>query len=151
MGGQSSLNRQSIKKQFSISKGKDQRLEFELDDFEVLDLTLKQLPELRICAGVLRAVRAAKIRYPIKSVKTLIKLLPAREMYLEGHWLRPALIERYMREEYLPIETDEELVSRCYLALMRCHEDIRWAAHAPPYTAELLAELPKIQQGKGRT
>lgn len=127
-----------------------QRLEFDRDDFEVLDLVLKQSPELRICAGVLRAAKAAKLKFPITSVKQLIKLLPVREIYVEGHWLRPALIERYVREEYLPIRNDHELVARCYLALMRCREDVRWATHAPPYAEELLSELPKIPLKKGR-
>jgi hypothetical protein len=140
-----------VKKLAGIAGKKDDyKLEFDRDDFEVLDLTLKQVPELRICAGVLREARRANLKYPIKSVKSLIKLLPSSELYIEGHWLRPALIERYMREEYLPIESDDELVARCYLGLMRCHEDVRWATHAPDYAAELLAELPKIPK-KGRT
>jgi hypothetical protein len=133
-----------------VGEKDDYRLEFGQDDFEVLDVTLKQVPELRICAGVLRVARGSNLKYPITSVKSLMKLLPSRELYVEGHWLRPALIERYMREEYLPINNDEELVARCYLALMRCHEDVRWATHAPSYAAELLAELPKIPQEKRR-
>ena len=139
-----------VKTQGIVGEKDDYRLEFGRDDFDVLDVTLKQVPELRICAGVLRAARAANVKYPITSVKSMIKLLPAPELYIEGHWLRPALIERYIHQEYLPIENDEELVARCYLALMRCHEDVRWATHAPPYAAELLSELPKIPQKKGR-
>lgn len=129
----------------------NQRLEFDRDDFEVLDIALREVPELRICAGVLRAAREAKLEYPITSVNQLIKLLPEQQLYIEGHWLRPALIERYMRQEYLPIENEQNLVARCYLALIRCREDVRWAVHAPPYAAELLAELPAIPQTKERT
>lgn len=133
-----------------VGEKHNQRLKFDRDDFEVLDIALKEVPELRICAGVLRAARAAKLEYPITSVKQLIKLLPEQQLYIEGHWLRPALIERYMRQEYLPIENEQDLVARCYLALIRCREDVRWAAHAPPYAAELLAELPSILQTKER-
>ncbi|WP_026853522.1 hypothetical protein [Geothrix fermentans] len=133
-----------------VGEKHDRRLEFNRDDFEVLDIALKEAPELRLCAGVLRAAREAKIEYPITSVKQLIKLLPEQQMYIEGHWLRPVLIERYMRQEYLPIENEQDLVARCHLALIRCREDVRWAVHAPPYASELLAELPAIPQTKGR-
>lgn len=126
------------------------RIEFSNDDFEVLDIVLKEVPELRLCAGILRAVRTAGVKYPIRTVDQLVALLPARQLFVEGHWFRPVLINRYLREEYLPIRTDEELVTACYLALMRCREDTRWAAHAPPYAKELLSELPKVPTHKGR-
>ncbi len=42
-------------------------------------------------------------------------------------------------------------MARCYLALMRCREDVRWAVHAPSYAKELLAEFPGTPQKKGRT
>jgi len=128
----------------------DLRIEFSPDDFEVLDTVLKEVPELRLCAGILRAVRAAQIKYPIRSIDQLIELLPARQLFVEGHWFRPVLISRYMREEYLPIRSEEELVTCCYLALIRCREDTRWAAHAPPYAKELLSELPRVSTNKGR-
>jgi hypothetical protein len=128
----------------------DLKVVFSPDDFEILDTVLKEVPELRLCAGILRAAKAAGVKYPIKSVDQLIALLPARQMYVEGHWFRPVLISRYLREEYLPIRSDEELVTCSYLALMRCKEDTRWAAHAPPYAKELLAELPKVTTNKGR-
>ena len=138
------------KKTRVAAKRRDQRIEFDRDDFEVLEIALNQVPELRICAGILKAAKTAKVRYPINSLKPLIDLLPSKEVFVEGHSLRPALIDRYMRKEYLPIGNDQELIARCYLALMRCREDVTWAVHAPSYAAELIDALPGVAQQKGK-
>ena len=134
----------------ATARDRDKRIEFDREDFEALDLTLNQMPELRLCAGILKTARAAKVSYPIGSSQTLVKLLPSKEVFVEGHWIRRELIDRYMRTEYFPIKDEQELIARCYLALMRCREDMSWASRAPSYAAELLKELPEAAQEKGK-
>jgi hypothetical protein len=119
---------------------RSERLNFDTNDFEILDLVLDQAPELRICAGVIRAARTAQVQYPLTSAATLSKLLTSKEMFVEGHWLRPALIDRYLPKEHFPITSERELVTRAYVALLRCKADSAWAARAPSYAASLLTE-----------
>lgn len=117
------------------------RIEFDRKDFEILDLVLDQAPELRICAGVIKAARAAELSYPVKSVTALVKLLPEKEVRVEGRRLQPRHIKRYLPDEFFPVENERELVTRCYVALIRCRDDMAWAARAPAYAKSLLKEF----------
>jgi hypothetical protein len=128
---------------------RSERLEFAACDLEIINLVLDQVPELRICAGVVRAARAARLQYPISSAAAVSKLLNSKQRYVEGHWLRPALIDRYMVKELFPISDERELVTRTYVALLRCKEDIAWAARTPSYGTELLAEYADTLAQKG--
>lgn len=127
----------------------DERIEFDPDDFPVMDLALDHLPELRLCAGIVKAARKAQLQYPVKSSRALQRLLPKKSMFVEGHHLRPALIERYMPIEYFPIMNERELIARCYVALMRCRDDMNWAARGPSYASSLLKEYSSAVKQKG--
>ena len=133
----------------SSIKRPDEHIKFEHCDFEVMDLALNHIPELRLCAGIVKAARGIKLQYPIKSTEQLIKLMPKKEIFIEGHHIRAALIERYMPNEYFPITNERELITRCYLALMRCKDDIAWAARAPSYANILLKEYATLTKQKG--
>jgi hypothetical protein len=135
----------------SAVKARDQRIKFDVNDFTILDLTLDQIPELRICAGIVKAARAAKLQYPVTSRAQLDRLLPDKEVVVEGHRLRQAHIARYMPKEFFPIADERELISRCYIGLLRCREDMAWAARAPAYATSLLEELEHVtrQEGEG--
>ena len=132
-----------------IIKRIDERIEFDPDDFEIMNLALDHIPELRLCAGIVKTARRAQLRYPVKSSKALQALLPKKSMFVEGHHLSAALIERYMPIEYFPITNERELIARCYIALMRCRDDISWAARAPSYALSLLKEYLSSAKQKG--
>jgi hypothetical protein len=125
-----------------------QRLEFLETDFDILDAVLKEFPELRICVGVVKAVRAKGLKYPIKSPEILVRLLPKKKLAIEGHALRADLIERYMPKGFFPINNERDLIVRCYLALMRCKDDMSWAARAPAYGMSLLKEFQQLAEPK---
>lgn len=118
-------------------------------DFEVMNLVLDQVPELRICAAIVKAAREQQMEYPFKSHDPLVKLLPEKIVLIEGHCIRPALIKRYMPEAYFPIQNEKELIARCYLAFMRCRADVSWAANAPSYATTLLEEYQSMSTQKG--
>ncbi|NOT08979.1 MAG: hypothetical protein HOP28_12340 [Gemmatimonadales bacterium] len=125
-------------------------ISFEPEDFEVLDLALNQDRELRLCAGAVKAARAADVRYPIRSARVLARLLPKRSVVVEGHHLRPGAIVRYLPEQYFPIRSEAELVSRCYVALVRCRGEMTWAAQAPPDPQAALAEFARTTRPRRR-
>jgi hypothetical protein len=106
-------------------------LEFEPSDFEILDMVLGQIPELRICATALKRARAAGLEYPIGSPKALRVLFGGQVFEGGGHRFGPDEIARFMPAEFFPIHTEAEFVGRVYIALVRCkHEEALAMQHS---------------------
>lgn len=128
----------------------DATIEFDQSDFDLMDLALNYDQELRLCAGIVREARRKKLSFPLKSVKSLLSLLPSKSVFVEGHHLNEIFVERYMPKEYFPVSNEMELLSRCYLALVRCRSDVQWASRAPKYAQSLLKEYSKISKVGGK-
>jgi hypothetical protein len=127
----------------------DERIEFNPNDFDIMDLALDHIPELRLCAGVVKAARRAQLQFPVTSSRALQALLPREQVFIEGHHLEASLIERYMPSQFFPIANEKELIARCYVALMRCQQDMKWAARAPSYALSLLKEFSAAVNQRG--
>lgn len=126
-----------------------ERIKLDESHADIMNLALDQCPELRICAGAVKAARENKVDYPIKSCKEIVKIMPQKELDIEGHCIRPGHIKRYMPKEYFPINDERELITRCFIALMRCKDDVSWAVRAPSYASKLLKEVAAISCQKG--
>jgi hypothetical protein len=99
-------------------------LRFEPADFEVVDLVLGQVPELRICAMALKRARAKHLKYPVKDAAALAGLLENGRFVGGGHAFVEKDIGTFMPPEFFPIHDEGEFVSRMYIALVRCrHEE----------------------------
>jgi hypothetical protein len=107
-------------------------LRFEPSDFEVVDLVLGQIPELRICAFALKRARATKLQFPIAEAKTLFPLLEKRQFEGGGHEFGTKDIATFMPPEFFPILDEGEFVSRMYVALLRCKHEENAKLHASP-------------------
>jgi hypothetical protein len=105
-------------------------LEFEPSDFEVVDLVLGQIPELRICATALKRARAAKLTFPINEPKSLFGLFQGKKFKGGGHEFGTDEAVTYMPPEFFPINHEGELVSRMYTALVRCKHEAASKVHA---------------------
>jgi len=127
----------------------DGRVKFEADDFEIMDLALDQARELRICAAAVRAARHAGLKYPMESSQDLIGLLGGEKGVIEGHLISELTVSRYLSKEFFPIESESELITRCYVALMRCRDDVQWAARAPDYAMSLIEETKALGAVQG--
>lgn len=99
-------------------------IKFEPGDFEILDLTLSLMPELRICAMVLKRARKKGLKYPIKSADQLSKLLEKKVEVGGGRQISSKLISKYTKKEFFPIEHEGQLVSTVYLGLMICRTEM---------------------------
>lgn len=100
-------------------------LQFEPGDFEVLDLVLGQIPELRICAYALKRARAVNLTFPITTTESLSALFEGKRFDGGGHRFGPGDASRFMPADFFPIGDEGELVSRIYIALVRCkHEEM---------------------------
>lgn len=130
------------------SRNPHDKVVFTPEDLEVMDAALDYNPELRLSAGIAKVARREKLKFPVKSAQDLLRLMPKRSVLVEGHHLRASSIETYMRKEYFPIADERELISRCYLALMTCREQMRWAASAPENAQDLIKEYMRATQPK---
>ena len=95
-------------------------IKFEPADFEVTELALGIIPELRICALALKWARKAGIKYPVEDVEQILKAFPHKKFQGGGHEITAEGIRALMASEYFPIQHEGELLSKAYLALMRC-------------------------------
>src|SRR4030095_9399122 len=115
-------------------------LQFEPEDFEVIDLTLGQIPELRICALALKRARARKLKYPVRNAKSLSVLIGKGQFAGGGHKIRISDIGRYMPEDLFPLDNEGELVLGIYIALMRC----RYEEALKMQTSRYMAKNEKV-------
>ncbi len=95
-------------------------IDFVPEDFDILDVTISIFPELRICAQVLKLARQEQVEYPIVSINSLTKLMPDKTVRLGGHIIDAAAIKAFMPDDHLPILDEGDLVSKTYMALLRC-------------------------------
>jgi hypothetical protein len=116
-------------------------LVFDRNDFEILDLVTNLSPELRVSAAVLKQARAANLAYPIERVDDLIQLLNGERFIGGGHHITDQSIKQYMPAEFFPIEHEGDLVSRVYMALLRCKHEWSLAAQVRPETVRESQEL----------
>jgi hypothetical protein len=99
-------------------------LEFLPSDFEVVDLVLGLIPELRVCAVALKRARAAGLKFPVTNPQGLFALFDGKIFTGAGHRFDTSDVSRCMPPEFFPIASEGELVSRIYIALIRCkHEE----------------------------
>jgi hypothetical protein len=101
-------------------RGPSSDISFEPDDFEILDLTLCLMPELRICAQAVKIARAAGIRYPINSPDEIVDLVNENSgAAWGGYEFSRAGASLFLSPEHFPIEHEGELISRVFLTHMR--------------------------------
>jgi hypothetical protein len=119
-------------------------IEFEQGDFDVLDLVLSLQPELRICALAVKRARTAGITYPIETVEVLSNLV-GEGFSGAGHRISIEDVPYFIPQVYLPIEHEGELVSRVYLGLIRCREEISLASRVNPGALSALHQVLETQ------
>jgi len=101
-------------------RGAGADIQFAPEDFEVMELAMGVVPEVRLCAVVLKWARDGNLQYPVQGVDDIIQVFPHKQFVGCGHEIDPGGIRAFMAKEYFPIEHEGELLSRTYLALMRC-------------------------------
>jgi hypothetical protein len=118
------------------------RIKFDDSDFDVLATVLDTQPELKICALALKESRKLEVKYPLKNLDVITKLLGSKKtLVVEGHRISAATIEKYLIKEDFPIEDENQLIARVHIALWRCKEDIRLSLQAPKDYASILKTL----------
>jgi hypothetical protein len=104
-------------------RGAGADIQFGPEDFEVMELAMGVVPEVRVCALVLKWMRDANLQYPVQAVDDLIQAFQHKRFVGGGHAIDPDSIRAFMAKEYFPIKHEGELLSRTYLALMRCKNE----------------------------
>lgn len=121
--------------------------EFDIDDVDILIQAVSFFPEVKLCALALQRARRVEIRYPVKTSRGLVKLLEGNKSETAyGHTFTPAHINHYVSKELFPINNDSDLIKAVYMGIMRCREDMEWAAKAPANSKELLDDIQKRER-----
>lgn len=131
------MNRQDM----ACWQGVSADLIFTPNDFDILDLTISLIPELRLCAYILKRARLVHIQYPITGIEALLPILEKGRLVACGHHIEEDAIRTYMPTQFFPINHEGELISRVYIALQRCKEDVSLARRIDPKTYERLSRL----------
>jgi hypothetical protein len=100
-------------------RGPAEPVKFTAKDFEILDLTLCLVPDLRICALALKQARQSKLKYPVKSAEELIAHLDDGQLVAGRHVIDAGEIRTYLHEGLFPIEHEGALLSAVYAGLGR--------------------------------
>jgi len=111
-------------------RGPAEPVKFTAKDFEILDLTLCLVPDLRICALALKQARESKLKYPVKSAEELIAHLDDGQLVAGRHVIDPGEIRTYLHEGLFPIEHEGALLSAVYAGLGRHRTEMAIATAA---------------------
>lgn len=109
-------------------------ISFSKEDFDVLDLTLSVIPDLRICALVLKHARARHLKYPVKSVEELIGNIDNGRLIAGQHVIDADEIRTYMPDAFFPIDHEGELLSKVFAALGRQRHEMAALASVHPHS-----------------
>lgn len=88
-------------------------IHFDLADFEVMDIALGQMPELRQCAQWLKRLRGAGIGFPVTSASALGPVFAA-----DGE-----AVALHLHDAWFPVRSESDFVGRVYMALLRCRHE----------------------------
>jgi hypothetical protein len=101
----------------------ESELTFEPEDFEVLDIALRRDPELRLGAWAAKRRRQLGLTYPLVDIGALLDLMNAGEFVGGGYRISSEDVARYMPQKFFPINSDEDLIGRVRIALVRARQE----------------------------
>jgi hypothetical protein len=101
----------------------DPELAFDPGDFDILDMALRRNAELFLGAWAVKRRRELQLAYPLLDHKSLTKLIDHEEFVGRGYGILPEDIARYMPLEFFPIDSDEALIDRVRIALLRARQE----------------------------
>jgi hypothetical protein len=136
----------------SATEGRDrwralgEPIKFTTKDFEVLDLTLCLVPDLRICALALKHARAVKVTYPIKSVEALIGHLENGQLIAGKHVIDADEIRTYVPHGVFPIEHEGALLAAVYAGLGRHRTEMAVLSATHPKTIDKFIAARRAQE-----
>lgn len=110
---------ESAKKARERWRGVCEPIAFKPEDFEILDLALCVIPDLRICALALKQARRTRLAYPVKSVEDLMPHLDDGRLVAGRHVIDADEIRTYLHPGLFPLEHEGALLSAVYAGLMR--------------------------------
>jgi len=84
---------EEAKQNLENRRGAGADINFELTDFEVVELAIGLIPEVRICALALKWARAARLQYPIETGEQIVKGFPHTKFSGGGDEIPPTAFE----------------------------------------------------------
>jgi len=106
-----------------MPQGSDSELAFAPGDFDILDMALRRNAELLLGAWAVKRRRQLRLPYPLADPESLVALINGEEFIGGGYRILPQDIARYMPLEFFPIDSDEALIDRVRIALVRARQE----------------------------
>ena len=106
-----------------MSNESEAELVFAPQDFDLLDLALRQDPELRLAAWAAKRRRELGLAYPLSGPSSLVELMDNGEFVGGGYRILAEDVARYVSVEFFPIESDVALIGRIHMALVRARQE----------------------------
>ncbi len=104
-------------------------------DRDLLENVVSLIPILRIVTAIGQKARRRGVRYPVKSVDSLIEWIGDESLEWGNHKVNRDTIAHTMPASWFPIAHEGELLSRVHLALLRCEFEAAQAAPRPTFLA----------------
>lgn len=123
---------------------------FDGEDLGILATVISLVPDLQVCALLLKHCLKRGIRFPVETSSQLTNLLDRKRLDVGGHSITEHNIARYITRELFPIGDARQLAQVIYLGLCRCREDMAWAARAPDHGLAILKQYRElVEQREG--
>ncbi|MEV5750701.1 hypothetical protein AB0L00_23005 [Actinoallomurus sp. NPDC052308] len=124
-----------------VSQALSESITFMSEDFEVLDLALRVSPELRFAAFILKLARAANIQYPVTSIDDIVTHIPSGRIGAAGHVVTGESLRIFFPREFLPIESQGDLLTKAYLTLLHCQEETNKVTGVDPVILDYIVDF----------
>jgi hypothetical protein len=97
---------------------------FEAEDVGLLQHVLELVPDLLAVALAAKRAKAMGLTFPVERVEDLFQVLGEEESLSVGrHVLGRQAISRFMPEGFFPIQDEDQLLRRSYVAMVACREE----------------------------
>jgi hypothetical protein len=123
--------------------------DFDGEDLGTLATVVSLVPDLQVCALLLKNCLKRGICFPVETSGELTNLLDRKKLDVGGHSITEHNIGRYLTEELFPIGDARQLAQAIYFGLCRCREDLAWAARAPDHGIAILKHYQELVEQRG--
>lgn len=108
---------------FDAEREAQTEMVFEAPDLDLLNLAVKWVPELCIATWAAKRRRELGLGYPFAGPDDLLKLLAGKDFLGGGYRIRPEDVARYVPAVFFPISSDEDLIGKVRISLVRASQE----------------------------
>jgi hypothetical protein len=103
-------------------------ISFDEQDYELLEMVLHVVPDLRVTAYIGKRARQCELKYPVLTAEQLAMLMGEERIEVGEFSIDRNAVLNALTPEMFPLAHEGEFLSCVYLALLRCRAETtqRW-------------------------